>query len=88
LAVSGQRLAVSPNPLSGATTICYTLPASGVCRLSLYNITGKLLTTLAKGYCSAGTRTHELRTANLPCGIYLLKFECGSYAATEKLVIE
>jgi hypothetical protein len=85
---SALALRTSPNPFSRTTTISYSLPEPGVCRLSLYDITGKLTATLSEGYAGIGTRNQELRTENLSRGVYVLELETGDYRTTQKLILE
>ena len=83
-------LNVSPNPFTGAAVIRYTLPKSDNVSLTLYDVTGKLISTLASGYHPAGSYNYSLLTTHysLASGVYLLKFETEGYNTTEKLVIE
>ena len=81
---------VSPNPFTNATVVTYSLPVPGNVNLRLYDITGKLVRTLAVGHRPAGEYGSQL-TANglrLAAGVYLLKFETDGYRTTRKLVIE
>jgi hypothetical protein len=83
----GLRIEPNPSPLPA---IRYSLAWPGRVSLKLYDITGKLITTLASGYHAAGAYSRQL-TANssqLAAGVYLLKYEAGEYRATEKLIIE
>jgi hypothetical protein len=82
------KLAATPNPFTNATTIRYTLPEPGACRLSLYDVTGKLVATLASGYHSAGTSSFIVPRSSLSSGIYVLKLQTGTSTATTKLIIE
>jgi len=86
-------LQVFPNPCRNVTTIRYTLPEPGLCRLSLYDVTGRLATTLASGYQNAGTSSFAIHRSSLSAGIYLLKLETRSsghetQVTTSKLIIE
>jgi hypothetical protein len=85
-------LAVTPNPFSGAATISYSLARAGNVSLKLYDITGKLLRTLAGGYHPAGEYSSRLTAygsrQELAAGVYLLKFETEGYRTTQKLIIE
>jgi hypothetical protein len=90
-------LRISPNPFSGAATITYSLPQAGNIALKLYDVTGKLVTTLTSGYHNAGassfvvvpagTAKREHRSS-FARGIYVLKLETGNTTTTTKLIIE
>lgn len=81
-------LNVRPNPLSGATTISYSLPRAGNISLKLYDITGKLVTTLIAGQHQSGSYSLRVPRAGLSAGVYLLKLETGTATATTKLIVE
>jgi hypothetical protein len=68
--------------------VSYTLPAPGNIRLSLYDLAGRRISTLACGYHQAGTASFELRSSDLPRGVYLVKLEAEGFAATSKLIVE
>jgi hypothetical protein len=84
-------LRVSPNPFSALATVYYSLPKAGDVSLKLYDVSGKLVQTLASGYCNAGSYAATVRAsrlAPLPRGIYLLRFEAGSLGLSQKLILE
>jgi len=85
-------LSIAPNPFTSSVNplISYSLPVAGNVSLKLFDITGKLVSTLASGYRSAGNYVYRLSpTAHrLSSGIYLLKFESDGYTTTSKLIIE
>jgi N-acetylneuraminic acid mutarotase len=81
-------LSVAPNPFTNATLVSYTLPRPGNVSLKLYDVTGKLVNTLASGYRNAGTSSFIVPRSSLSSGIYLLKLEVDNTIATEKLIIE
>jgi hypothetical protein len=80
---------VYPNPATNAMTMRYTLPASGPVTISLYDITGKLVSTLASGYHRAGAYSYSLLTAHhsLASGAYLVRLDAGSAQAFGKLIL-
>jgi hypothetical protein len=82
------KLSVAPNPLMRAASISYSLPRAGNTSLKLYDLSGMLVTTLAKGYALAGSHSALLNADKFASGIYLLKFESEGNATTEKLTIE
>jgi hypothetical protein len=87
-------LSVAPNPFTSSLnpSISYSLSVPGNVSLKLYDVTGKLVSTLASGYHPAGAYSSQL-TANsskqrLAAGIYVLRFDSDGYSTTEKLIIE
>jgi len=96
LEVSGLQslFSVVPNPATQSlgALISYSLPEPGTVSLKLYDITGKLVRTLAGGYHPAGEYSARLvadgARHGLTRGLYLLEYEAGEYRATEKLIIE
>ena len=82
------KLAVSPNPFSGAACVSYSLARPGSISLKLYDISGKLVTTLARGYANSGCYTTSIDARKLSHGIYLLKFESEGYTSTATLILE
>jgi hypothetical protein len=82
------RLTVAPNPFTGSTRISYSVTKAGPVRILLYDATGKLVTTVAEGYCNAGSSFSTcLDASRLARGVYLLKFNSEGYSATRKLLL-
>jgi hypothetical protein len=81
-------LRVSPNPSHGTARISYSLPGSGVARLRLYDVTGELLRTMSDRQVRTGVSDFELRTSDLPSGVYLLRLEGARGSADAKLIVE
>jgi hypothetical protein len=85
-------LSITPNPLSQSLnpSISYSLPIPGNVSLKLYDITGKLVSTLVSGYHPAGSYNAGLSAAGckLSAGVYLLKLESEDCQTTEKLIIQ
>ena len=81
-------LRIAPNPFTNATTVSYSLAKAGNVSLKLYDVTGKLVTTVASGYFNAGSYTTHVDASKLASGIYLLKYETNGYTTTRKLIIE
>jgi hypothetical protein len=66
-------LNVYPNPFSTNAQIQYTVPSAGKVTVELFDITGKLITTLADMNQSAGTYSISLDGMELPAGVYNAK---------------
>lgn len=77
-------------PLLNSALISYNLPMAGSISLKLYDITGKLVMTLAKGYHNAGSYTLTVgeHHRSFRRGVYLLKLETENGSATRKLIIQ
>ena len=77
---------VMPNPAIGPTTLAYTLPRANWVRLSVLDVTGRRVATLAQGRETAGT--HQLRwQPRLSSGIYLVALETVGERRTRRMVI-
>ena len=82
---------MTPNPAARNISISYTLPEGGPVSLKLYDMTGRLVTTIASGQQSAGTHNCRFESLALPRGVYVLELETARKNAsilTEKLIIE
>jgi hypothetical protein len=88
IALRGYALAVSPNPFVRSAMVSYSLPRAGSVSLKLYDVTGALVTTLARGFTPSGNYTTHLDASKLVSGIYLLKMATDDYTTTTKLIIE
>ena len=64
-----------PNPFNPSTKIGFELPKDGIVNLYVYDNTGKLISTIAKGYRTAGFYTEEFIASNIASGIYYYKLE-------------
>lgn len=78
---------VSPNPLRGAGTVLYSVPAPGPVVLAVYDISGRLVDTLAEGFSPAGDHTAALGCGRLSAGVFLIRLECGRAASASRVVI-
>ena len=75
-----------PNPFNPVTTIAFTLPQSEKATLTVYNILGEKIATLADGHFSAGEHAITWNASEFASGIYFYRFEAGSFAVTNKLL--
>jgi hypothetical protein len=66
-------LAHSPNPASDALKVLYTLRESGIITLTLIDMHGRTVKTLASGYHQAGVYELSLPTDDLPSAVYTLR---------------
>jgi hypothetical protein len=59
-----------PNPFAGTTNFTYNLPVDGHVSLAIYDMTGRLITTVVSEVQSAGTHTVAL-DQHLETGVYM-----------------
>lgn len=76
-----------PNPFNPTTTISFSIPVQGYASLKVYNILGKLVTTLFNESLSAGNYTINFNASNLPSGVYFYTLQSGKYNSTKKLLL-
>jgi hypothetical protein len=90
--INHSSLSVSPNPFTAALSpsVSFSLPVAGDVCLRVFDITGKLVGTPARGYHSAGSYRYPLPAAHysLASGVYLLRLDVGTETTVSKLVIE
>src|SRR6185369_9160975 len=70
-----------PNPFNASTVITYTLAVDAEIALEVYNVLGKRVSVLAKGFRRAGTYTATFNAPeNLPSGAYFCRVLISSVA--------
>jgi subtilisin-like proprotein convertase family protein len=80
-----------PNPFRGETSFRFGLPEAGIVRLSIYDVRGRMVATLAEGTYPAGihTVTWDGRGADgrkAAGGVYFGRLAAGRYSATRRIV--
>jgi hypothetical protein len=76
-----------PNPFNVQTRILLDLPKAGLVRLAVYDVQGKLCTTLLEGQLSAGRHEVSFDGGDFPSGIYLAKVEAGDFSEVQKMAL-
>lgn len=76
-----------PNPFNPASDIRYQLSASGHVRLSVYDLLGRLVTTLVDEAGSPGTYTVRFDGSRVASGMYFYRLEAGSFVATRRMLL-
>lgn len=85
-------LSIFPKPVSNTTTIYFSLSQSQKVSLKIFDVNGRLVTTLANEEMQAGV--HEIKwNANnasgkpVSSGLYLLRIEAGYFKETKKIFL-
>lgn len=76
-----------PNPFAGSTTIPFVLSREAHVGITLIDLSGRTVATLADGEYAAGSHSVELAPANLPAGSYFYRLDVdGSVVEMRQLV--
>ena len=83
---------IAPNPFSNVTTISFSFTQSAKISLKIFDLNGRLITTLANEEMVAGSHKIKWNTNNsggkpVPSGVYLLRIEAGDFKETRKILV-
>lgn len=76
-----------PNPFNPATEIRFALPKSSNVELSIYNMLGEKVKTIASGIMNAGEHKVSFNAANLSSGVYFYKLTTESNSSIKKMIL-
>jgi len=76
-----------PNPFNPSTRITYRLAEPGRVRLTIYALTGALVSVPVDGIQSAGDHEVRFDGSGLSSGVYFYTLEQGSLAASRKMIL-
>jgi len=76
-----------PNPFNSSTTIQYDLPINSNVRINVYDISGKLITTLVDNYQDAGKYNLIWDAPQLSSGLYIYQIETSNYRNIKKSIL-
>jgi CubicO group peptidase (beta-lactamase class C family) len=80
-------LKIAPNPASSSATISFMVNSPGKILLSVYDINGRLVATLANREFAAGEQQLKWNTSNVNAGVYLIRLHAQSLVQTKKLIL-
>jgi hypothetical protein len=76
-----------PNPFNPATTIEFEIPASSFVSLRIYDVLGRLVSTIVNEEMTARNYVFNINTSDLSAGIYFYTLRAGDFAQTKKMVL-
>ncbi len=76
-----------PNPFNPVTRIHYILPNEAYVRLTVYDVTGKVVDHLVAHVQPAGEHVAAWDAGTYPSGIYFYRLEVGRFSETRKLIL-
>ncbi len=76
-----------PNPFNPSTVIKYQVPKEGIVRISVFDASGKEISTLVNESKTAGTYEVTFNGEGLASGLYFCRMESGSFSQTMKMAM-
>jgi len=76
-----------PNPFNPSTVIRFVLAERSHVRLTIHDVTGRLVAVLTEGVRDPGMHSVEWRAANVASGVYFCRLEAGRTSVSRKLVL-
>ncbi len=85
-------LTLSPNPFNPRVSITFSLAESCQVALSVHEVSGRRVATLAKGFYAAGSHRmswdgHDVEGRELGSGVYIARLTAGELLASRKMVL-
>lgn len=78
---------VYPNPSHGSAKLEFTIAKPENVTVTVYDMLGHQVATIANGAYTSGTHTVNFSTANFKTGLYLYSINAGSYTKTMKFTV-
>jgi len=80
---------IHPNPFAALATISYSIPKQERVTISIYDMTGKKVSTLVDREMSEGTHTTAFRAGDsLPAGLYICEMVAGKERLSKKMLLQ
>jgi hypothetical protein len=76
-----------PNPFNPSTMIKYSIPETGVVKLSIYSVLGEEVAVLFDGIVQSGFYEVTFDASSLPSGAYFYKLQSGNFVETKKMIL-
>jgi len=76
-----------PNPFNPSTTIKFSIPESGVVKLTIYNPLGEEIKILVEEQREAGSYTELFEASEMNSGIYFYKLEVNDFIQIKKMIL-
>jgi photosystem II stability/assembly factor-like uncharacterized protein len=76
-----------PNPFNPATKIDYSIAKSGIVKIVVYDILGKVVKTLVDEKESPGKYSIEFNAGNFSSGVYFYRIETATFTDVKKMIL-
>ncbi|MBL0061760.1 MAG: T9SS type A sorting domain-containing protein [bacterium] len=78
---------IYPNPFNNTANIAFDLPREVTGRLVVYDVLGRMSSTLYDGKLAAGSHQMQFNGNGLSSGAYFVRLETPTFTATQKAVL-
>ena len=76
-----------PNPFNPTTNIAFTMPVTSHVTLEVFDVTGRLITTLVDENRSAGSHTVTWDASEVASGVYLYRLQAGDFRKARSMML-
>lgn len=76
-----------PNPFNPTTNIKFDIVKNGIVKLLVYDVTGRVVSTLVNSKLEAGKYEFNFAASYLPSGVYFYKLETESFNMTKRMIL-
>lgn len=76
-----------PNPFNPTTNISFSVPNEGLVKVSVFDLSGRMVAGLVNEYKSAGSYSVTFNASELSSGIYYYSIETGSSRITKQMML-
>jgi len=78
---------IYPNPTNGIFSIDFYIDISGITKIQLYDLSGRIVKNIENTFLEAGNHNLEIDISNLPIGQYNLTIETSTGITTHKIMV-
>ncbi|WP_168797624.1 T9SS type A sorting domain-containing protein [Neolewinella litorea] len=76
-----------PNPATGTTVIPFTIPTAQAVRLQVYDLNGRLMTTLVDRTFPAGDHAVTVDISAYPTGLYIYRMQTQGFERARRMIV-
>jgi hypothetical protein len=76
-----------PNPFNPNTIIDYSVPKEGKISLEVFDVSGRMISTLVNEVKLAGNYKYDFNAGSLATGVYFYKLTGDGFTGTRKMIL-
>ncbi len=85
--IEAATVSVSPNPFQGSAMVSIGLESAGFVELDVFDLSGRMVRTLAEEQTDAGLHSYTLDAEGLAPGVYLVRFRADGQCSTAQCIL-